>query len=245
MSEIYEGSIISTYQTSTPMLTGHLNSTYTPTIGNGRVYVRSSSTQQYGVLKIQNTSFQSTLKKNGSSLPSNVSWKQLSFTNVKLSLVEEKGTIPTGTKWDVVLSTTLPNTNNPWANDTNTGFKNTNVSQFGITATVTTEKSKQLFTFDLTTLFNLLRQQTNILPTTTSWYLIIRASGEISGSGDLYFYSRNQSDADETWRTPRLNFIANYSSYSSPFYLYEDDKWKTLTPYIYDGKWIQLDAKMF
>lgn len=157
------------------------------------------------------------------------SWNGFNFTNVSLTLTYRKDTKPTTSS---LFTFALGHSS---VIQTGTAFNNLTLKVQGIKPNAISGKN---FTFNLTTLFQLLINSTDFLPNEDTWFLYIKCT---SISTDSTFYRVSNDSCAHS-----ISFAGNYSEpVTSPFYLYEDDKWKTLTPYIYDGKWIKLDAKMF
>lgn len=207
--------------------TGYLNGTNLY-LGDSDVYTSSG---MVGILNFNKSILQTC------NLPDEVtSWQGFDFgqdpeegdPRVKLILIYREGTKPTtNTEFTFGLSSS----------------KLTDETNFTNLTTKITVKPKTIsgknFTFSLTNLFKNLIGSSNpdILPDTETWYLYIKTNN----SSSAQFYRKSNVSCQHS-----ISFNGNYSEpVTSPFYLYEDDKWKTLTPYIYDGKWIQLDAKMF
>lgn len=105
--------------------------------------------------------------------------------------------------------------------------------------------NKGTLTFEFKDLFSKISTSNSFKPSTTKWYIFIHhptINNYVNKSNSSRFYS--VSESKEKGTTIQLTILGEKKEIS-PFYLYEDDKWKILTPYIYDGKWIKLDAKMF
>lgn len=118
-----------------------------------------------------------------------------------------------------------------------------------------TDFDKNVYSFSFLSLFQGLTKddEQKFSPNSKYWYLALWHS---TLSNSETFYSRNYSSYKLFENTDTNGSIVNQTmqfqiqgdfvtSPTSPFRYYEDNAWKILTPYIYDGKWIQLDAKMF
>ena len=181
------------------------------------------------------------------------SWEDFSFSKMTLQVQSRDTSLTSGFSIGLFSSEkpigTISNTDDSILNKIVTY---TNCDSTNFTISKPTNFSKNVYSFSFLSLFQGLTKddEQKFSPDSEYWYLVLWHS---TLSSSETFYSRNYSDYKLFKNTDINGSIVNQTMQfqiqgdfvTSPFRYYENDTWKILTPYIYDGKWIKLGAQMF
>lgn len=180
------------------------------------------------------------------------SWKDFSFSKMTLQLQSRDTSLTSGFSIGLCSSDPIGSISDTDDSVLKKVITSTNCDSTNFTISKPADFSKNVYSFSFLSLFQGLTKddEQKFSPDSENWYLVLWHS---TLSNSETFYSRNYSNYKQFENTDingsivsqTMQFQIQGDFVTSPFRYYEDDTWKILTPYIYDGKWIKLDAQMF